>query len=349
MHPINTHEQYRRCLVLAGGGFRYAYYLGLHAAAEDSGRRPDVLLASCGGAIAAAVIAALPDAGARRDWIAGPEMYAFLRSIRSSHRATPLRTLGGAGLRWLRRAPAARIADLQRDYLFELPSALPLQEEVAPDAPALAIVGAKLLYEPEQTGARRGAPPLFSEVVFGPPRVAALLGGSPAPAADPRWSAGAVDPVLRVELDIAPAEAARISIADMFYFRSHEVAGRHYSGGVIDLFPIELAQRLAREVVMERKMPFNRWLALPALRAVFGIDGAARLQHVHAQHADTWVDTRDVKGMLRAQGIGKRIDWCRNRIGLDVPSTHDAYAAQVHAQWNYGYLKGMAAFAGGKR
>jgi predicted acylesterase/phospholipase RssA len=346
---MNTHEQYRRCLVLAGGGFRFAYYLGVHAAAEDSGRKPDVLLASCGGAIAAAVIAALPDADMRRDWIAGPAMYAFLRSIRSTQRATPLRMLGAAGLRWLRRAPATRIADLQRDYLFELPAVLPLPEQVALDAPALAIVGAKLLYAPEKTGMRRGAQTLFSEVVFAPPRAAALLDGSPAPAADPRWSAGAVDPVLRVEVGMAPADAARISIADMFYFRSHEVAGRDYSGGVIDLVPIELARRLAREVVMERKMSFNRWLAVPALRTVFGIDGTARLQHVHRQDADAWVDTRDVKDVLRTHGIGKRIDWRRNRIDLDVPPTQEAYAAQVRAQWEYGYLKGMAAFAGGAR
>jgi hypothetical protein len=260
-----------------------------------------------------------------------------------------LRALSAAGLRWLQRAPAARIADLQRDYLFELPAVLPLPEQVAPDAPALAIIGARLLYRPEQTGSRRGTLALFSEVVFGPSRVAALLDGGAAPAADPRWSAGAIDPVLRVEPGIAPADAARISISDMFYFRSHEVAGRRYSGGVIDLFPIELARRLAREVVMERKMPFNRWLALPALRTVFGIDGAARLQHVHAQYADAWVDTRDVRGVLRTHGIGKRVDWRRNRIGLDVPPTQEAYAAQVRAQWDYGYMKGMAAFAGGVR
>jgi len=347
MHPMNTHEQYRRCLVLAGGGFRFAYYLGVHAAAEDSGRKPDVLLASCGGAIAAAVIAALPDADARRDWMAGPEMYAFLRTIRSTPRAAPLRTLGAAGLRWLRRAPAARSADLRRDYLFELPDALPLPlPQPAGDAPALAIVGARLLYDLRQAGARRGAQPLFSEVVFGPGRVAALLDGTPAPAADSRWSAGAVDPVLRVEPDVAPADAARISIADMFYFRSHDVAGRHYSGGVIDLFPIELARRLAHEVIMERKMPFNPWLALPALRTVFGIDGAARLRHMHAQAADAWFDTRDAREALRAHGIGKRIDWRGNRVELTLPPTPEAYAAQVRAQWDYGYLKGMAALAG---
>jgi predicted acylesterase/phospholipase RssA len=348
---MNTHEQYRRCLVLAGGGFRFDYYLGLHAAAEDSGRKPDVLLASCGGAIAAAVIAALPDAGARRDWMAGPEMYAFLRAIRSTSRAAPLHTLGAAGLRWLRRAPAARSADLLRDYLFELPDALPLPLPSRPDddAPALAIVGARLLYDPAQAGARRGAQPLFGEVVFGPERVAALLDGTPAPAADPRWSAGAVDPVLRVEAGVAPADAARSSIADMFYFRSHAVAGRHYSGGVIDLFPIELARRLGREVIMERKMPFNPWLALPALRTEFGIDGAARLRHMHAQAADAWFATRDAREVLRAHGIGKRIDWRGNRVELVVPPTLDVYAAQVRAQWDYGYLKGMAAFAGGRQ
>lgn len=348
---MHTPEQYRRCLVLAGGGFRFGYYLGVHAAAEDSGRRPDVLLASCGGAIAAVAIAALPDAQARRDWIAGPAMHAFLRGIQPTPRATPLRAIKGAGLRWLSRSPAAHIADLHGDYLFELPPALPLPpSEAAPaDAPALAIVGARLLFQPEEAGGARGARRLFAETVFCPPRAAALLDGMAAPAADPRWSAGAIDPLLRADAAMPAADAARISVADMFYFRSHAVDGRHYTGGVIDLFPIEVARRLAREVIMERKMPFNPWFALPALRAVLGIDGAARLRHVHAQQADAWVDTRDAGRALRGHAIAKRIGWRRNRVGLDVPASPEAYAAQVRAQWDYGYLKGMAAFAGARR
>ena len=346
---METHEQYRRCLVLAGGGLRFAYYLGVHAAFEDSGRRPDVLLASCGGAVAAAVIAALPDARARRDWIAGSAMYAFLRAIRPTPRATPLRTLGAAGLRWLARTPAARIPSLHVDYLFELPAVLPLPETNNPDAPALAIVGARLLYRPDEAGAARQGRRLFAQVVFCPPRAAALLDGSAAPAADPRWSAGAVDALLQADTSLSAADAARISIADMFYFSSHEVAGRHYGGGVIDLFPIELARRLAHEVLMERKMPFNPWFALPALRSVLGIDGAARLRHVHAQQAEAWYDTRDAAHVLRSHAIAKRIGWRANRIGLDVPPTLEAYAAQVRAQWDYGYRKGMAALGDVRR
>jgi len=343
MHLMENHEQYARCLVLAGGGFRFGYYLGVHAAAEDCGRAPDVVLATCSGAIAAAIIAGAPDARTRLAWAASPAMYGFLREVASTPRATPLRTLGGAARRWMQRAPAQHVPDLFRDYLFELPDRLPLPLKPVAGAPALAIVGGQLLFGPGDAGTARGDRPLFAQTVFCPPPAAALLDGRPAPAADPRWSAGAVAPQLRADSATPLHDAVRISIADMFYFRSHACHGRHYTGGVIDLFPLEIAHYLAREVIMERKMPFNPWLAAPALRAVLGIDGAARLRHVHALHADAWVDTRDMAQALRAHGIGKRIDWRRNRIALAAPPSAAAYAAQVQAQWDYGYRKGMAA------
>jgi len=338
-------EQYRHCLVLAGGGFRFGYYLGVHAAAEETGNAPDILLASCGGAIAAAVINALPDAAARRAWVASPAMYEFLAAVQSTTRAAPLRALADIARRRLTGTPAPRIPDLHHDYLFELPAVLPLPPARTATGPALAIVGGRLLYAPHEAGRARAGRQLFEEVVFTSTRAAALLDGAPAPAADARWSSAAVAPMLAVDSAMPVADAARISIADMYYFCCHEHGGRHYTGGVIDLFPIELAQRLARRVTMERKAPFNSHLALPALRAVMGIDGMARLDHVHAQHADAWFDTRDVSHALRDHGIGKRIVWRENRIRLALPPTQAAYAAQIEAQWQYGYRKGRAAFA----
>lgn len=339
-------EKYRCCLVLPGGGFRFGYYLGVYAAAEDSGHQPDMLLASCGGAIAAAVIAGLPDTQARLDWLQSADMYCFLRNIQPTDSATPLRVLGGAVGRWLDHAMASRITDLFRGYLFDLPTAPPLPGVTRGCGPAIAIVGARLLYRACDSGMKRGDRQLFAEIVFCPRRAAALLHGSAAPAADPRWSGGAIAPILELECGMPVAEAARISMADMVYFRSHAWAAQHYTGGVIDLFPIELAHRLADEVVMERKAPFNPLLALPALRSVLGIDGAARLRHVHSEHAHVWVDTRDVTRALRDHSIRKKVDWRRNRISLLVPDTHAAYTAQVRAQWEYGYRKGMAAFVG---
>lgn len=337
--------QYSHCLVLAGGGFRFGYYLGVHAAAEASGRRPDLLLATCGGAMAAAVIGRLPDAASRRDWVAGPAMYEFLRAVASSPRARPRRVLGGALLRWLDRRPVPHIPDLFDDYLFDLPAVLPLPPPGDTDGPALAIVGGRLLFDAHEVGIPRGERALFEETVFGPERAGHLLHGLSAPAADRRWSGGAMAPTLRVDSVTPVEDAVRISIADMFYFRCHAHGGHHYTGGVVDLFPIELAQRLARDVVMERKAPFGRWLAEPALRRALGIDGAARLRHVHGQSAAGWVDTTDVSRALRGHGVGKRIDWCGNRIVLRLPDTLADYAASVQAQWAYGYQKGMAAYA----
>lgn len=344
MNTKHATAQYQRCLVFAGGGFRLGYYLGVHAAAEKCGCAPDVVLVSCGGALAAAVIATLPDAASRRDWMAGPAMYNYLRQLTASRQATPFNTLAGVALRWLRQPSAARLPDLWHDYLFETPGTVPLPGAPLHDAPALVMVGTRLLFAPEEAGAPRAGRRLFAQVAFCGPRAASLLADMPAPAADPRWSTGAVAPQLEVDGSMALADAVRISTADIFYFRSHAHGGQHYTGGLIDLFPIELAQRLAGEVCMERKPPFNPWLALPALQAVFGINGAARLQHVHAQHVAAWFDTSDVYQGLRQHGIGKRIDWRRNRVTLDVPATQAEFAAQVQTQWDYGYRCGMAAF-----
>lgn len=343
MYGMDSSAKHRRCLVLAGGGFRFAYYLGVHAALEACGRRPDVLLATCGGAMAGAIIAGLPDAASRRAWAAGPDMYRFLCEIASTPRATPWHALGGAGARWLARRAARRIPDPWHDYLFELPERLPLPCGAPADAPALVVVGTRLLFGAHEAGGPRGGRELFAQVAFAPPRAAGLLAGMAAPGADPRWSAGAVAPRLETDSLMPLEDAVRSSIADMFYFRCHAHGGQHYMGGVIDLFPIELARRLAREVVMERKAPFNPWLALPALRGVLGIDGAARLVHVHAQSADAWFDTRDYAAALRGQGVGKRVDWRRNRVVLVPAASQAEHAAQVGAQWDYGYRRGMAA------
>ncbi len=336
-------HKYQRCMVMAGGGFRFGYYLGMHAAAEEVGMAPDLLLASCGGSIAAAVIQALPDDGARRRWVASRPMYDFLCGLQSTPKAAPGRSLVHAVRRAVRRSGAARIPDLFDDYMFDVPARLPLPPMSRPSV-AVAIVGAKLLFKPEDVGQPRAGRRLFAEAVFCPARAACLLSDARSPMHDPRWGGDAIAPRLIADADMPVADAVRISIADMFYFRCHSRGAEHYSGGVIDLFPIEVAHMLAESVIMERKAPFNRLLALPALRSVFGIDGNVRLRHVHAQHADAWIDTSDMDRALRSNGVRKRLAWRENRIRLTPAPDYAAYAAGIDAQWQFGYRCAMKAF-----
>jgi hypothetical protein len=87
MMQAQPDERYERCMVLAGGGFRFGYYLGMHAAAVDAGQEPDLLLATCGGAVAGAIIRNLPDSAARKAWVASPQLYQYFCGLQSGPQA----------------------------------------------------------------------------------------------------------------------------------------------------------------------------------------------------------------------------------------------------------------------
>lgn len=344
MTQAEPYPKYERCMVLAGGGFRFGYYLGMHAAAIDAGEEPDLLLATCGGAVAGAIIAGLPDTASRKAWLGSRRMYEFLGDLRSSDRATPASALLNVARRRLNGGRAAHLPDLFNDYLFEIPPVLPLPPSGGAHGPALAIIGGKLLFGAHETGQPRRGRPIYGVTLFCDGRTAALADGLPSAIGTDGWT-DAVTPDLLVDTTMPVADAARISIADMVYFRCQTAGGADYTGGVIDLFPVELARGLARHVTMEMKEAYDELLAIPALRSAFGFDGNRRLRYVHAQPVDVWVDTSDVRRALQGCGVRKRVDWRRNRVRLVAPASYERYVADVGALWNYGYQRAKEAYA----
>lgn len=333
-------SQFQHCMVFAGGGFRYGIYLGMYAAARDAGRAPDVLLASCGGAIAAATIALLSDDAQRKAWLSSPEMYEFWRSVQPSRQASLVRVLTGAGRRRLSGKCAAVIPDLFGDYLFDMHGAMPVPPpHKEGGGPAVAIVGARLLFERPDAGAVRGQRKLFEQTVFCDAPVARILNGMISPFAGPKWGNHAIAKDVCMNT-VTPLDAAvAISTADCFYFKCHSHAGQYYTGGLVDLFPIEIAQKLAHTVTMEFKPPFDQHLAVPAWRAVLGLDANQRLRHVHAQPVDNWVDTSDISSALAKEQIQKRLDMRANCVRLVAPKDHASFIAHMKAQWDYGYQR----------
>src|SRR5471032_1285069 len=264
MTPMSTPPQpYQRCMVMAGGGFRFGIYLGMFEALRQAGRAPDVILASCGGAIAATIIRNLPDDAARRAWLTSPDMYRFWCGLRSTPRAKLAGTLLRAARRRLSPSPAPLVPDLFGDYLFELPPQLPFPPEPARPTVDVAILGGRLLFGPEQVGQPRAGRKLYAETVFCGERAAALLAGMDSPLNDPRWGRHAVARELLTDGSVPVAAAARISISDMLYFRSQRHGAHEYIGGVVDLFPVEIARRLASEVVLEFKERSSRCSRFP--------------------------------------------------------------------------------------
>ncbi|WP_229260108.1 hypothetical protein [Duganella aquatilis] len=317
----------------------------MYAALRQAGKGPDMLLASCGGAIAAAIIHNLPDPAAQRAWLASEEMYRFWCSLRATEHAALLGTLARAARRKLSSASAPVIPDLFNDYLFEIPSQLPFPPASgAPDVD-VAILGGKLLFTPADVGQPRGQRKLFAETVFCNERAAAALKDMDSPLSDPRWGEHAVARELLVDASVPVTDAARISIADMIYFRCAQYRGEEYIGGVVDLFPVEIARALGQEVIMEFKEAFDQVFSIPAWRSVLGVDGNARLRYANTHLADMRIDSSDVSVVLEKQQMQQKLDWLRNRIELQMPPSHDIFMQHMNDQWQYGYDRAREALA----
>ncbi len=343
--PASATDKFERCMVFAGGGFRFGAYLGMYAAACDAGKRPDVLLASCGGAIAAAIIHALPDEDARKAWLCSTQMFDYCRQARSTRHAELHRILFRAAQRRFNGKFAPVIPNIFTEYLFEPPNfALPLPTAVPYlNQPAIAIIGAKVLFTPSDVGKARGSQKLFAETIFANEHVQQLLQcATPAVAAE---ESSAIAPQFCFESLSPLANTVLISTADVVYFPTAAHLGQCYSGGAIDLFPIEIAKLLAKEIIMELKGPLDQNFAQPAWRSVYGIDGNARIRQVQQDFADFWIDTRNIRQKLRTEQVQKRMDWRSGRITLNPPKTHAEFIAQMQAQWHYGYQCGADAFA----
>lgn len=329
-------------MVLGGGGFRFGYYLGIFAALQKLGKKPDVLLACCGGAMAAGIIQAFTDDDQRKNWLSSPVTYQFWRDLKSSRNASITRTLSGVIRRRLFATKPEVIPDLFNDYLFDIPTTYPLPP---PDQPRahdvdVAIIAGKLLFQESEVGQPRKERKLFVQTVFCERRTASLLDGMTAPSSLDSWGRSTVEPTLLTD-SVPIGDAVRASVADMFLFRCHTHMESTYTGGIIDLFPIEIAQRLANEVVMEKKGPYDALISIPALRSVFGTHGNKRLSHVLKQKAHWWVDTSDMEQVLHVDQIERKIAWLRNRIELVVPSSYEAYVKMIDAQWAYGYQRAL--------
>jgi hypothetical protein len=121
---------------------------------------------------------------------------------------------------------------------------------------------------------------------------------------------------------------------NMYYFACHPQGGAHYMGGVVDLFPIELAHRLAHRVVMEFKAPFDQFMSVPAWRAVLGTDANQRLRQVHAQQADVWIDTSDIMQALSKRYMRNVLVWHQNRVRLEPMPHYAAFVQHMDDHWN---------------
>lgn len=139
-------------------------------------------------------------------------------------------------------------------------------------------------------------------------------------------------------------QAVRASMADMYYLQPTLVPQLGWClGGVIDLTPIELASKFGQTVFAETKNPYDKLLAAPAIKRIFGFDPNQRLNAIRSyqgnipqQNSMHWLPFADNAKALAGQHARKRVNIRAGQIDV-LHTNYDAFVQQMQAQWRYGY------------
>ncbi|MDF2478163.1 MAG: phospholipase [Sphingobacterium sp.] len=334
---------YQRAVLFSGGGTRFGLYLGMYAALEELGLKPDLLIASCGGSLAAAIIQSFATGTERKSYLQSEEFYRFF----CGHQLTEQRHLGKLGWyvlkkQWDKRS-APYLEDVFDRYLVhmepDLSPLLPtLNRPFSEEIPSI-IIGSKMLFDRSAVGVKRSGRKLYQKVLMGNATALSKVDRDSIQIQGENYGQSAVAPTIAINPEITLLEAVRISMSDMFYVEPIQKNGDYYAGGAIDLVPVELAQSLAAEVVCERKQTY-KLQEEGLVRAVLGFSGNQRLQDIDQQYQGIrWIDTADAAEQLKGNYCKKSIDWRRFEITLSLPASLDEFATAMEAQWNYGYRK----------
>jgi hypothetical protein len=336
-------------------------YLGMHQALVAHGIVPDVVLGSCGGAIAATLLHLLADPKDQLEWLSSPAVYHYWQGFTTGPHASVYQATRGAIARYFNAPTPSDAYTLSQEYLFEIPAqTLPWPDPKNAHTPDIVTMGARYLptqndppqppqpTQPTQPTQQPAPPaPQWQETAFcHAPKALQLLNNAPAAMVGGRYPASRIQPTIAARDDAPLTVLADISVRDMYYFQPRQWSGNMFIGGAINLIPIELAHRLAHRVVIETKAQANPFLLAPAWRNVWGVDAHTRIQAANAHPAHLRIDTRNFQQAIDKPLLTQRIDWLRRELRLRAPPTHRAYVQALRQQWDYGYAQTRTAIKG---
>lgn len=333
-------NKFNNVAVFSGGGTRFAIYCGMYAALTNFDCQPNLIIASCGGALATTIINSFATNNERLAYLKSNELYQFMLAIKLT-KQRKLKRIGYTCLKQLiNKKNAPYIENAFDRYLVDVP------QDIAPYLPSLSkqfdvhtksiIVGSKILFDKSDVGKRRNNRKLYRRVLFTDNNLKQQIDKANCYPKSPNYYQGAIEQETEI-IDYLPiTTASRISIADMFYLQPVMANNTYFAGGAIDLTPIELAMSMGNHIFFEQKDPYTT-LEEALVRGVLGYSGNDRLHYVHQQAVYKWIDTRNIRSNVEGNYCKKSINLLKMQVNMSMPQSYEAYADSMQALWNYGY------------
>jgi hypothetical protein len=342
-------KPFQTAFILSGGGTRLMIYLGMLAALEELNKKPDVLIATCGGAFAATVFNTFPNHLQRKEFLKSKEYFNFISNVKLS-KERKLSKIGFFTLKKIfenRNAPF--LENIFDDYLVEITQNL---EELFPDLqntlfsqeiPTI-IIGSKVLYEPKNCGKNRNNQKLYQKTIFTDIETAGKIDLEKIKNPEEIINNTAVSENIKLNTSFSLLQSARISMSDMFYIAPYFSQGKYFAGGAIDLVPIEFAKAIAKKVIIEKKQSYSL-VEEAMVRSVFGYSGNKRLIEISNQIIDYQIDTTCIKKNLKGHYLKKSINWKKFEIAFSQSKSYQAFRTDMDFQWEYGFQQVIKSFS----
>ncbi|WP_158978418.1 patatin-like phospholipase family protein [Cellulophaga sp. L1A9] len=338
-------DKFNNAFILSGGGTRLMIYLGMYAALEELQMKPDVLIATCGGAFAATVITTFPDNQSRKEYLKSEEYYQFA----TKDRLTKEKKLSRIGLLSLQKLLSKKNAPLMEDVFHKYLA--DVSQDFSKDFPQLTatmfsqktptlFIGSQILFDPKLTGQKRKGEKLYQKVIFTDKETASKIDLNAITINSENYTNSAVSASIKIKTNLSMLVSARISVSDMFYVAPVYLEDTYFAGGAVDLIPIELAKHLAKTVIIEKKQSYSP-VEEALVRAVLGYSGNQRLQEIENHASNFQIDTIHIKKDLVGHYIKKSIDWKNFEICFKYPKTYEDFKNDMDKQWDYGYQQTM--------
>ncbi len=339
---METNHKYNKAIVFSGGGTRFAIYCGIFTALEDIGLKPDLIIASCGGAIAATIINSFQTNEERKAYLQSEELFEFIRNTQLT-KEKMLNRIGWDCLKMIRSKDfAPHIENIFEKYLVDMPIDLEqylpsLSSTFGLNIPSI-LIGSRVLFDKSAIGRIRNNKKLFRKVIFTDKNIAQYIDCEKIEIQSDNYFNSAIDSDIEIITDIPMITAMRISMSDMFYVQPVHYQNQYYMGGAVDLVPVELAQFMADFVILEKKREYSR-MEESIVRAVFGFSGNQRLDEIKNKSIDYWINTSDDSQSLKGYYVQKKIDWLRFQVKMILPDSFQKFKEDMEFQWQYGYKK----------
>ena len=335
--------KYKTAMIFSGGGMQIPMFIGMLDGLEEKGVKPDLLIGTCGGTIAAAIIEAFPHPARRRDFLGSKEFQDFLLSPRFETKR-PIRKLIKVisdikshyyfGRWW--------IPNIFDNYLVTLPpfnefhsrdglDPIPPSEE----GPRIVIVAGQTDFQTEgaRPGQRWRGRKLIREAFFTDSETATLLTGFDSAIAT-QFPDSPIDVKPVVITDQSRNVAVRASVSDPYYFDPFKIGDHYYISGAIDLYPVELAKHLAEEVILTYDSSFDQSIMIPAHSNIVGYNNQVRLRSVVQQDVRTWIDRSDFGTLVNEVGLSPIV--VKGKFVSQVPRDLVEFRRIVDAQVEWG-------------